>query len=224
MSATEVARTLSLPRETVRDWIAGSVPRLERGCDHDFAALSEAYAHLLGLYLGDGCLSKHRRDVYKLRITLDVKYPRIIASAAAAMEQVLGRPAAIQRRLHENCVEVTRIGSAGRASFHNTGPVRSICARLNSGRGSSRSLIAGQKTFWVDSSIRTAVGSSTPGGSGSVRATRFRTRRRTSGRFTAEHATYWACVIASPAETSTSPARPTSPSSTPSSAPNSRNP
>jgi hypothetical protein len=33
---------------------------------------------LLGLYLGYGCLSKHRRDVYALRIACDDVYPRLI--------------------------------------------------------------------------------------------------------------------------------------------------
>jgi hypothetical protein len=50
-----------------------------------------AYAYLLGLYLGDGCLSWHRRDVYCLRITLDVKYPNIIADCARAMATVSAR-------------------------------------------------------------------------------------------------------------------------------------
>jgi hypothetical protein len=50
-----------------------------------------AYAYLLGLYLGDGCLAWHRRDVYHLRISLDAKYPNIIAECARAMATVSGR-------------------------------------------------------------------------------------------------------------------------------------
>lgn len=46
------------------------------------------YAHLLGLYLGDGCLSKHRRDVYALRIACDDAYPRLIDEAASAIADV----------------------------------------------------------------------------------------------------------------------------------------
>lgn len=109
MNATEVSRQLGIPRETVRDWMAGALPSSFRGidpCNHDFAALPAAYAYLLGLYLGDGCLSSHPRGVYKLRIVLDVKYPRIIASTAQAMREIRRGHVAIQRRLHENCVEV----------------------------------------------------------------------------------------------------------------------
>jgi hypothetical protein len=29
--------------------------------------------------LGDGCISAHRRGVYKLRIVLDIAYPGIVA-------------------------------------------------------------------------------------------------------------------------------------------------
>lgn len=40
----------------------------------------EDYAELLGLYLGDGCISGARRT-YRLRIALDLKHPRIIEDA-----------------------------------------------------------------------------------------------------------------------------------------------
>ena len=43
------------------------------------------------MYLGDGCLSRHARDVYHLRITLDAKYPKIVAECAEAMAAVSGR-------------------------------------------------------------------------------------------------------------------------------------
>lgn len=67
---------------------AGSSPaRRTTSCD-PIAADSAAYAYLLGLYLGDGCISAHRRGVQKLRITLDAKYPGIIEECAASMSRV----------------------------------------------------------------------------------------------------------------------------------------
>jgi hypothetical protein len=42
-----------------------------------------AYAQLLGLYLGDGSISRHARGVCRLRITLDRAYPGIVAECAA---------------------------------------------------------------------------------------------------------------------------------------------
>jgi hypothetical protein len=63
--------------------------------------------YLLGLYLGDGCLSAHPRDVFRLRITLDRRYPGIIAECVAAIAAV--RPAARINCQHrpDNAVEVS---------------------------------------------------------------------------------------------------------------------
>ncbi|MGH2983902.1 MAG: helix-turn-helix domain-containing protein [Solirubrobacterales bacterium] len=78
--AVRVARRLGLSVGTVRDWHAGKLPRHSRttlrngdplppaclvcGQDkHRFAELPRAYVHLLGLYLGDGTISRHRRGV-----------------------------------------------------------------------------------------------------------------------------------------------------------------
>lgn len=48
-----------------------------------------AYAYLLGLYLGDGMISAHRRGVYRLRIFLDRIYPVLIDECCTAMELVM---------------------------------------------------------------------------------------------------------------------------------------
>lgn len=45
-----------------------------------------SYAYLLGLYLGDGCLSEHPRDVFKLRVVLDERYLNIIGDCIEAIE------------------------------------------------------------------------------------------------------------------------------------------
>jgi hypothetical protein len=56
------------------------------GIDHDFTALPAAeYSYLLGLYLGDGCVSDARRGVWKLRIVLDQKYPAIVDRCSEAI-------------------------------------------------------------------------------------------------------------------------------------------
>lgn len=52
-------------------------------------ATEHSYAYLLGLYLGDGTLSSHPRDVYRLRVFLDRTYPLIIGECGAAMSIVL---------------------------------------------------------------------------------------------------------------------------------------
>jgi hypothetical protein len=42
---------------------------------------AKSYSYLLGLYLGDGCISRHPR-AWRLRIVLDDKYPKLSKAAA----------------------------------------------------------------------------------------------------------------------------------------------
>jgi hypothetical protein len=101
LNASEIARRTGVPRGTVRDWVAGSAPRRATGhgvgsmpcktCGglaHRFGDLPPEYVYLLGLYLGDGCISAYRRGVYKLRIDLDIRYPGIIDACEEAIRAV----------------------------------------------------------------------------------------------------------------------------------------
>ena len=126
------------PVGTVRDWLAGRLPRHSRPttagsmpepvCDlcghlaHDFAGLPEAYVYLLGLYLGDGSIATHARGVYRLRIALDSKYPGIIDAAAGAMSEVRDGKSSVQRHTHQNAVEVHSYWKAWRCLFPQHGP------------------------------------------------------------------------------------------------------
>ncbi len=105
---SEISRITGVPRLTVRDCIAryGSVAALEAAAgrnielhgessllimlkdSQDTHQLHKAYAYLLGLYLGDGCLSKTPR-VYRMRIALDAKYPGIIQACVDALKVLL---------------------------------------------------------------------------------------------------------------------------------------
>jgi hypothetical protein len=79
-------------------WLSGELPRQPRerrdGCpecgwdEHDPAALPAAtYSYLLGLYLGDGCISRFPRT-YRLRVALGSKYPNIISGC---QQQIVDR-------------------------------------------------------------------------------------------------------------------------------------
>ncbi|MEO1166567.1 MAG: hypothetical protein AAFV98_22510, partial [Chloroflexota bacterium] len=103
----KIACITGIPRETVRDCIKkfGNVSGLEAQTLEDarirgISALVESledpddpdnvyqdYAYLLGLYLGDGCISKMNR-VHRLRIALDKKYPEIIQSCVVVLERL----------------------------------------------------------------------------------------------------------------------------------------
>ena len=122
----EISRQIGVSRSAIREWWSGDLPHsfqakpllygrrigvgpvCERcGSDgHQFDRLSTAYAYLLGLYLGDGCISQGARDVFRLRIALDRKYPEIVAECAAAMEAVAPWNRVHQQLTPKNYVEV----------------------------------------------------------------------------------------------------------------------
>ncbi|BBX01330.1 hypothetical protein BST36_18575 [Mycolicibacterium moriokaense] len=108
----EIARRLGIPRTTVRDWRCR--PQVWRrpdsgapcGVHHDFAALPvAAYCYVLAMYLGDGSVSRATR-VWRIRITLDQKYPAIIERRCQAIEILMpGQRAGIVKRV--GCVDVS---------------------------------------------------------------------------------------------------------------------
>lgn len=121
-----IARATGIPRPTVRGWrTAGRYrwkTRRDGGCPVCGSVnLNRAeYAYLLGLYLGDGCLSLHRRAVYHLRIVLDAKYPNIIAECARAMAVVSGRR--VGRTRAPGCIVVNSYWKHWPCLFPQHGP------------------------------------------------------------------------------------------------------
>ena len=107
----EIARLLGIPRRTVLDWRHGRRRSVTppTPCDgaHDFSRwMTPAYAYLLGAYLGDGYIAKSKRS-FVLRVTLDSRYPQVIAEVAAAMLAVW--PERTVRYVHRaggGCVDV----------------------------------------------------------------------------------------------------------------------
>jgi hypothetical protein len=126
-TAVEISSRLGVPSGTVRLWLRGKVPHcVDPGaCDtclgqHDLPGLSAEYVHLLGLYLGDGCLALYARDVYKLRIMLDARYPHIISGACASSRRVSGKGSVLQRA--DRCVEVYSYWRQWACHFPQHGP------------------------------------------------------------------------------------------------------
>lgn len=90
LSVADIVRRTGLPRGTVRTWLDGGTPRRLPPPLFDPAGVpAAACTYLLGVYLGDGCISAHRRGVYRLRIFLDAAYPGIIAETERAMTAVI---------------------------------------------------------------------------------------------------------------------------------------
>jgi hypothetical protein len=106
-----IARQIGVPRTTVRDWRRRPAIRsrdLGAPCSiaHDFSQLpAEAYCYVLGLYLGDGYISRHPRS-WRLRITLDTKYPAIIERCRQAIDKLMPGQRARPLRRSDGCTEV----------------------------------------------------------------------------------------------------------------------
>jgi hypothetical protein len=59
------------------------------------------------MYLGDGFLADHRRGVYRLRITLDARYPGIFEATRIAIAELMPQNSvSVQPKPGENAVEV----------------------------------------------------------------------------------------------------------------------
>ncbi|GAB2963654.1 hypothetical protein GCM10023080_025660 [Streptomyces pseudoechinosporeus] len=80
-----------------------------------------AYAYLLGLYLGDGCINAHRRGVYFIRIVCDNAWPGLIDACEAALRAV--RPDnSVFRVKKDGCVAVTVTSKHWPCFFPQHGP------------------------------------------------------------------------------------------------------
>jgi hypothetical protein len=124
-----ISRQLGVPRPTVQDWRRRPQIRPRTvsassscGVSHDLPGLlATAYCHLLGLYLGDGCISRCRR-VWRLRITLDKKYPRIIDGCRESIDLLMpGQRASIEPQ-PTGCVVVSLYSKHWPCLFPQHGP------------------------------------------------------------------------------------------------------
>ncbi|MCK8681754.1 transcriptional regulator [Streptomyces lichenis] len=82
-----------------------------------------AYAYLLGLYLGDGCVSAHRRGVYHLRVMCADAWPGLVDACESAVRAVRpgNRVCRVQR---QGCVAVTGFSKHWPCLFPQHGPGR----------------------------------------------------------------------------------------------------
>jgi hypothetical protein len=133
LSIAEVARRSCIPRGTIRSWLANGLDETlrtrsageEGPCEFYYYVrnLSESsYAYLLGLYLGDGCISEHQRGVFRLRIFQDQKYPSLIHQCMIAMRWVLPNKVGLVQG--EGCKEIYSYSKHWPCVFpqHGVGP------------------------------------------------------------------------------------------------------
>ncbi|WP_343252042.1 LAGLIDADG family homing endonuclease [Mycobacterium sp. UM_Kg27] len=92
------------------------------GRSHDFSRLPAAeYCYLLGLYLGDGCISQYARAC-RLRITLDAKYPRIVERCRSAIDVLMPGQRAAAFHRSDHCIEVYLYSKHWPCLFPQHGP------------------------------------------------------------------------------------------------------
>jgi hypothetical protein len=122
----------------VRDWHAGKLPRHSRpttagaevplvcetcgGFEHPFREFGPEYVHLLGLYLGDGSISSHARGVYRLRVFLDKKYPRIVDDCQRSIEGVMPGSTVHRWLTPSNCYSISAYSKGWPCLFPQHGP------------------------------------------------------------------------------------------------------
>ena len=130
----EIARETAIPRRTIRDWRTGRTPDFDRlrtrpspnarscaVCRGDPLSLPQsAYTYLLGLYLGDGCIATHPREVFRLRIVCADAYPELIQRCETAMAEVL--PNKVSRTPKIGCTEVAAYSKHWPCLFPQHGP------------------------------------------------------------------------------------------------------
>jgi hypothetical protein len=129
INASQIADITRIPRSTVRDWLAqphrSELVREKDPVEFDPASLPESqYTYLLGLYLGDGCLSKMRRDVYRLRIKMDARYPGVIAECVEAMQAVMPTNRVHVQQMRCRAVEIGSYSKRWPLFFPQHGPGR----------------------------------------------------------------------------------------------------
>jgi hypothetical protein len=125
-NTTRMARITGIPRSTIRDWIKPNrrTPGRPKPSGSELIAGVpwREYSYLLGIYLGDGTLSISRRGVYRLRIVMDIRYPRIIAACVAATRAVMPGNRVRVHRLPFRAVEIGCSSKSWPILFPQHGP------------------------------------------------------------------------------------------------------
>ncbi|MFP8887769.1 transcriptional regulator [Streptomyces mangrovi] len=138
-SLNSVSRQTGISRSAIRAWQTRiqPLPSISRetdcfrcGSEPSLPADRPAYAYLLGLYLGDGCVSAHpRRDGHYLRIACADAWPGLIAACREAITAVLPDRSAYLVQA-QGCVMVTSYSRHWPCLFPQHGPGRKHQRRI----------------------------------------------------------------------------------------------
>lgn len=124
----ENAQICGVSIKAIRHWRYGTRRNLVNGrcpsrcplCDGE-ALDAAAYSYLLGLYLGDGCITKGRKGVYALNMACCDDWPGLMDAAQAAMSAVM--PTSSVFRVHrQGCTSVNSWSKHWPCLFPQHGP------------------------------------------------------------------------------------------------------
>lgn len=127
-SLNSVSKETGVSRAAIRSWqtriepLNGQAKPCPR-CDDTSTGIEHpsAYSYLLGLYLGDGCISSFKRGVYFLRIACADAWPGLIDACAEAVQ--IARPAnKVFRVQRPGCQYVTAFSKHWPCFFPQHGP------------------------------------------------------------------------------------------------------
>jgi hypothetical protein len=129
-SLSSVSKETGISRASLRSWQRRiePLPRRHKGrpcprCEDAPRPPDDqaAYAYLLGLYLGDGSISPHRRGVYFMRIVLDTAWPGVVDACEGALSAV--RPDnSVFRVKRKGCLAVSSSSKHWPCLFPQHGP------------------------------------------------------------------------------------------------------
>ncbi|WP_329278307.1 transcriptional regulator [Streptomyces sp. NBC_01451] len=127
-SLNSVSKETGISRAAIRSWQHRIEPRTRIGlpcprCEDPPRPPEDqaAYAYLLGLYLGDGCISAHQRGVYFMRVVLDKAWPGVVDACEKALRAV--RPDnSVCRVNRKGCLAVTSSSKHWPCLFPQHGP------------------------------------------------------------------------------------------------------
>ena len=137
MNDCAIARWTGIPRVTVmnwrheRRWEQWPYAVYSNSCQscgaprHDFDALPQTYAYLLGMYLGDGHIVECPKRVYRLTIAMDARYPEMIGECSRAIAMIVpGAHPRLQPLKNSRCVVVIKYSRRWPCLFPQHGPGR----------------------------------------------------------------------------------------------------
>lgn len=126
LSDREISRRTGVSRSTVRNWRLHGLPQWSlqsAPLPEDWRPPDpENYAYLLGIYLGDGHVSRHGKHSFGINLYLDLAHPTLIDEAERALRSIFSQSVGRWRRPGTNCVRLSSYGPNWPFVFPQHGP------------------------------------------------------------------------------------------------------